>query len=67
MIKKFLDVLFLLSFIAIYFIAGSMEQEYISFGQAVIAFLVDFAVMGISGYASEEKEKSLHRGHGTDS
>lgn len=47
--KKILTVIFLLSFLAMFFIVGSMEQEYISIGQALAVSAINFAVMIFSG------------------
>ncbi|MCM1330427.1 MAG: hypothetical protein NC253_13415 [Ruminococcus sp.] len=50
--KKFLSVIFLLSWLAVYCIAGNLEQEYISGGQALVLFALDYAVMAYSGFKS---------------
>lgn len=49
---KALSVIFLLTVLAMFYIAGSLEQEYITDGQAVIALTVNFAAMAVSGYKS---------------
>lgn len=49
-VKKVLVALFLLTFLAMFFIVGSMEQEYITIGQAITASAINFAIMIFSGY-----------------
>lgn len=48
-IKKLLAALFLLTFFAVFFIAGSMEQDYITITQGLIASAINFTVMLYSG------------------
>lgn len=50
--KKFLSGIFLLSWFVMFGITGSLEQEYITCGQAVTASVINFTVMGISGFGS---------------
>lgn len=50
--KKFLSVIFLLSWLAVFFISGSLEQEYVTCGQASAVSAVNFAVMAYSGFGS---------------
>lgn len=50
--KKFLSGIFLLSWLAVFCIAGSLEQEYISCGQAFAASVLNYAVMAYSGFKS---------------
>ncbi|MCM1329979.1 MAG: hypothetical protein NC253_11120 [Ruminococcus sp.] len=50
--NKILSAVFLLTVLAMFFVAGSLEQGYITCGQAVIAMVVDFAAMGVSGCMS---------------
>lgn len=50
--KKIFSVIFLLSWLAVFCITGSLEQEYITCGQAVTASVINFTVMGISGFLS---------------
>ena len=51
-IKKISTTVFFLSFLTMFFIAGSLEQDYISLEQAAVASCVDFLVMGWSGFKS---------------
>lgn len=48
-VKKALVALFLLTFLAVFFISGSMEQDYITITQGLIASAINFAVMLYSG------------------
>lgn len=50
--RKALSIIFLLTVLAMFYIAGSLEQEYITDGQAVIALTVNLAAMAVSGYKS---------------
>lgn len=50
--RKALSVIFLLTVFALFYITGSLEQGYITDGQAVAAFIVNFAAMAVSGYKS---------------
>lgn len=49
---KILIVIFVLSWFAVFFIAGSLDQYIISVGQAVVYFIIIFMAMGISGFLS---------------
>lgn len=49
-VKKVLVALFLLTVLAMFFIAGSMEQDYISLGQGIAASIVNFVLMFFSGF-----------------
>lgn len=50
--RKALSVIFLLTVLAMFYITGSLEQGYITCGQALIALTVNFAAMAVSGYKS---------------
>lgn len=50
--SKVYTVLFFTSFLVMFAIAGSLEQYYISVEQAAIASVVNFAVLGWSGFKS---------------
>lgn len=52
-INNVLSVVFFMTFVAMFILAGSMEQGTISDGQAFVAITVNFVVMGISGFSSE--------------
>lgn len=49
---KALYVIFLLTVLAMIIITGSLEQERITCGQAVVASCVNFIAMAVSGYRS---------------
>lgn len=49
-VKKMLEALFLLTVLAMFLIAGSMEQDYISLGQGIAASAVNFVIMFFSGF-----------------
>ena len=50
--KKFLSGIFLLSWFAVFVITGSLEQEYITCGQAFAAGALNYIVMAYSGFRS---------------
>ena len=50
--RKALTVIFLLTVIALFVITGSLEHEYITIGQAIVAGIVNFIAMAVSGYKS---------------
>lgn len=50
--NKILTVIFVLSWFAVFFIAGSLDQYIISVGQAIGYSVIVFAAMGISGFLS---------------
>lgn len=50
--KKFLTAIFLLSWLAVFFISGSLEQGCITIGQAITANAANFIVMVYSGFGS---------------
>lgn len=50
--KKFLSGIFLLSWLAVFLISGSLEQERITCGQAVAVSAANFVVMACSGFGS---------------
>lgn len=50
--RKILTLIFILSWFAVFFIAGSLDQYIISVGQAIGYSVIVFAAMGISGFLS---------------
>ena len=50
--KKFLSGIFLLSWLAVFLISGSLEQGCITIGQAATANAVNFIIMAYSGFGS---------------
>ena len=50
--KKFLSGIFLLSWFVLFVITGSLEQEYITCGQAFAAGALNYIVMAYSGFRS---------------
>lgn len=50
--KKFLSGIFLLSWLAVFLISGSLEQGRMTCGQAVTANAVNFIVIAYSGFMS---------------
>lgn len=65
MLKKILSILFFASFAALWVIAGGVEQDYITIGQAILFLILDTVVIAVSGFRSgllvapQKKEKSL--------
>ncbi len=51
-IKKLKQIIFLLTVLAMFLIAGSMDNGDISFGAAIAASVVNFIVMAWSGFSS---------------
>ena len=52
-INDVLSVVFFMTFVAMFILAGSMEQGTISDKQAFIAITINFVAMGVSGFMSE--------------
>lgn len=50
--KKILSILFFASFAALWGIAGGLEQDYITIGQAIAAAVIDTALIATSGFGS---------------
>lgn len=50
--RKILTVIFVLSWFAVFFIAGSLDQYIISVGQAIGYSVIVFAAMAVSGFLS---------------
>ena len=50
--RKILTLIFILSWFAVFFIAGSLDQYIISVEQAVAYSVITFAALGISGVLS---------------
>ena len=50
--RKILTLIFILSWFAVFFITGSLDQYIISVGQAIGYSVIVFAAMGISGFLS---------------
>lgn len=50
--KKLKQIIFLLTVLAMFLIAGSMDNGDISFGVAVAASVVNFIIMAWSGFSS---------------
>lgn len=50
--KKFLSGIFLLSWLAVFFMSGSLEQGRMTCGQAAAESAANFAVMAYSGFGS---------------
>lgn len=50
--RKALTVIFLMTVISLFYITGSLDQGYITEGQAFVAFAVNFAAIAVSGYKS---------------
>lgn len=50
--KKLLTAVFLLSWLAVFPIAGSLDQNIISCEQAAVMCVVTFSALGISGFLS---------------
>ena len=50
--NKILTVIFVLSWFAVFFIAGSLDQYIISAGQAIGYSVIVFAAMAVSGFLS---------------
>lgn len=49
---KVMTLIFVLSWFAVFCIAGGLDQYIISVGQAVVYSVIVFAAMGISGFLS---------------
>ena len=52
MLKKILSILFFASFAALWGIAGGVEQDYITIGQAFAAAVIDTVIIAVSGFRS---------------
>lgn len=52
-INNVLSVVFFVTFVAMFILAGSMEQGTISDTQAFVAIAINFVAMGVSGFMSE--------------
>lgn len=50
--KKLFSAIFLLSWLAVFLVAGSLEQYMIGFGQAIVYFAIIFAAIAVSGVLS---------------
>lgn len=50
--RKILTLIFILSWFAVFFIAGSLDQYIISVGQAIGYSVIVFAAMAVSGFLS---------------
>lgn len=48
--KKILSILFFVSFAALWGIAGGVEQDYITIGQAVSYLVLDTVIIAVSGF-----------------
>lgn len=65
--RKILSLIFILSWFAVFFIAGSLDQYIISVRQAVGYSVIVFVAMGISGFLSgllafpKQSNKSDHK------
>lgn len=51
-IKRVLEVVFFVAIFAISCILGSMEQGYISIGEAIVYVSIAFITLGVSGFVS---------------
>lgn len=63
--RKILTVIFLLSWLAVFLVAGSLEQYMIEFGQAVVYFAIIFTAIAVSGFLSgmlTKPEKRTRKG-----
>lgn len=73
--KKFLSGIFLLSWLAVFLISGSLEQGRMTCGQAAAVSAANFAVMAYSGFGSgllvlsdiNNKKSPYRRQNGTGS
>lgn len=65
--RKILTAIFLLSWLAIFFVAGSLEQYMIGFGQAIVYFAIIFTAIAVSGFLGgmlafpKQSNKSDHK------